>query len=162
MRRYLKVFCFLLAVLFLFALSGCGGLSDDELDSAIEDYRTALQQLCNDYGLNDAEIEVESNLSGEKIGDTFHYIGTSEVSSEKFSQLSGAEAFSFMKEFEHLENGLFDYENASISYIAHVNCKSGRYTYESKRTSLSTFEYLMRYGNAAVTYQNGKLVYDIF
>ena len=140
MRRYLKVFCFLLAVLFLFALSGCGGLSDDELDSAIEDYRTALQQLCNDYGLNDAEIEVESNLSGEKIGDTFHYIGTSEVSSEKFSQLSGAEAFSFMKEFEHLENGLFDYENASISYIAHVNCKKGRYTYESKRTSLSTFE----------------------
>ena len=67
-----------------------------------------------------------------------------------------------MKEFEHLENGLFDYENASISYIAHVNCKKGRYTYESKRTSLSTFEYLMRYGNAAVTYKDEKLVYDIF
>lgn len=34
--------------------------------------------------------------------------------------------------------------------------------YESKRTSLSTFEYLMRYGNAAVTYKDEKLVYDIF
>lgn len=161
MRRYSKVSCFLLAVLFLFALSGCGGLSDDELDSAIEDYRTALQQLCNDYGLDDAKIEVKS-LSEDKYSDTFYYYGTSEVSSEKFSQLSGAEAFSFMKEFEQLEYGMFDYENASISYSAHVNCKNGRYTYESKRTSLSTFEYLMRYGNAAVTYKDEKLVYDIF
>ena len=67
-----------------------------------------------------------------------------------------------MKEFEQLENGLFDYDNASISYIAHFNCKNGIYTYETKRTSLSYFEYLMRYGNAAVTYQNGKLVYDVF
>ena len=162
MCTYSKFSCILLAAFSLFILSGCGGLSDEELNSSVEEYKIALQQLCDDYGLNDAEIEVESNLSGDKIGDTFYYIGTSEISSEKFSQLSGAEAFSFMKEFEHLENGLFDYENASISYIAHVNCRNGRYTYESKRTSLSTFEYLMRYGNAAVTYKDEKLVYDIF
>ncbi len=162
MCRCSKILCILLASFFLLILSGCGGVSDDELNTSIEAYKIALQQLCDDYGLSDAKIEVESNLSKDKIGDTFYYIGASEVSSEKFSQLSGAEAFSFMKEFEQLENGLFDYDNASISYIAHVNCKNGRYTYETKRTSLSYFEYLMRYGNAAVTYQNGKLVYDVF
>ena len=67
-----------------------------------------------------------------------------------------------MKEFEKLENGMFDYKNVSISYIAHVSCASGRYTYEYKRSNGNTFEYLMLYAHSAVTYKNGKLVYDIF
>ena len=89
----LKKFLYLLLVVsMLFILSGCGGLSYDEPSSVVEEYTAAIQQLCDDYGLDNAEIEVERNLSGEKIDGTLYYIGISNVTSKKFSQLSGSKS----------------------------------------------------------------------
>lgn len=84
MCRYVKFFCVLLVVSMIFILLGCGGLSDDELKSAVEEYTTALQQLCDSYGLDDAKIEVEHDLPEDKIGDTLCCIGISRVSSGNF------------------------------------------------------------------------------
>ncbi len=50
------------------------GVSDDELNTSIEAYKIALQQLCDDYGLSDAKIEVESKLSNHTFYEGRSYL----------------------------------------------------------------------------------------
>lgn len=153
--------CVILLFLLLI-LTGCGGLSESEIENAAEKYEAALQQLCDDYGLTDAKISISTDSDGDKIGDDICYFWTASVTSSQFAHLSGADAFSFVKGFDQLDREIFDYKNVSISFICHVNCGSGRYSYDTAYSNGNRLEYLMLYNNSVVTYRNGNMVYDIF
>lgn len=158
---YCIILCFLLIVITVL-LASCGGLSDSELSIIASEYKTSLESLCNEYGLSNATIEVGNSFSTRDTKNNI-YVESATVRCDEFNNLTAEKAFSFAKEFDHLGSNFFDSDNANVSFTALIYGKNEQlYSYEVKKSSTTTFEYLMRYNNAAVTYADGKLVYDIF
>ena len=144
----------------ILVLAGCG-LSASELQNISAEYESSLKNLCESYGLTDASIEVGSQFTTRDTSINM-YVESATVTSEKFNSLSPEKAFSFAKEFYYLDNK-YNTEKSRVSFTTVIYGKNGdRYTYETKHSPNSNFEYLMRYSESAVTYEGGKLIFDDF
>ena len=142
-------------------LASCGGLSNNELKKISEEYKKSLEGLCEQYGLADAEIEVGSSFS-TRDSDLNMYVESASVRCEKFNDLSAEKAFELAKTFYYLDNS-YKTNESKVSFTTAIYGKNeDRYTYETKNSSSGNFEYLMKYNNAAVTYKDGKLIYNDF
>lgn len=158
---YSFMLCFLIIGMILL-LSACGGLSDSELTNIASEYKSSLENLCNEYGLTDATIEV-GNSFATRDNENNIYVESATVRCDKFNDLSAEKAFSFAKDFDHLGSNYYDTDKANVSFTAILYGRDDKlYSYEVKKSPTSRYEYLMLYNNAAVTYKDGVLVYDIF
>lgn len=154
MRR--KIIMFLGVLTISFQLVGCNKLSDNELKKAANTYESALQELCEKYELDDAIIDVGNSF--ETREDNI-YVDTAYVTSDKFSDLTGEQAFAFAKEFSGLDGQCLDYDDATVSYVTNISSNGNHFEYDREKN----IEYLMyEYNNAVVTYKDDELMYNIF
>lgn len=136
-------------------------LSDKDLNKIANEYSIALNELCNEYGLKDAVIDISDNWVKEK--ERGLYVTVAYVTSEEFSLLTGEKAFEFAKKFEELDEP-FTYQEGLrkgiiVSFATNIKSNNGKYfDYEYK----NGYEYLKESDHELVIYKDNKLITNIF
>ena len=144
------------------------GLTENQLRGISGEYKKAVQELCNKYGLTDAEIKIGENFTTRsRIGNSWFYTESATIKSDSFKRLSAENAFLFMRDFDSLDNDKYLYKDNRVHVIFSTSLKTSAgevYYYNSQYSDLTGayIEYLMRGGSAAVTYKDGELIYNNF
>lgn len=150
----------IIMVLFLNLVS-CG-MSKSVLEDTSSNYEKALKDLCVEYGLQDAEVLVESDFS-TKSDDGKIRLSDAIIKSDEFRDLSAEKAFSFAKAVSQLEtNCEYDDGEYSLIFYTRIDSMGEAFYYDIEFILGSKMEYLMGYTQSYVTYNDSKMTYNIW